>query len=247
MPTSPLPGSIFLILPIWLCSFCSDVLRDSQPSTCGGKKNFYDERHMNADGNWKNTSCVAKSLPLLLLHRLIFPSRRRKVVAQPFFTCQPPWQSISSVRLQIFNPTTFVLICCVITRDIFHYINCSSTRRWETPKKRERRKQFSSHQSNFPSLEANEMAKLFMLAWIAFWRQTWEKYKEFRFRGRLRGVCSEFPWPFDLCLGLEMRDETWLLWWVQHKPRNFTPAHARLLSPAKGSEIPSELQLSGGQ
>lgn len=59
------------------------------------------------------------------------------------------------------NPTTFVLICCVITKDIFHYINCSSTRRWRTPKKRERRKQFSSHQSNFPSLETNEMPKLF--------------------------------------------------------------------------------------
>lgn len=79
--------------------------------------------------------------------------------------------------------------------------------------------------------------------WIAFWRQTWEKYKEFRFRGRLRGVCSEFPWPFDLCLCSEMRDETWLLWWVQHKARFHPQPHPRprtnvlslfrLLSPAK--------------
>lgn len=45
---------------------------------------------------------------------------------------------------------------------------------------------------NFPSLEANKMPKLFGSLWIAFWRQTWEKYKEFAFGADYAVFVSNF-------------------------------------------------------
>lgn len=128
------------------------------------------------------------------------------------------------------NPTTFVLICCVITKDIFHYINCSSTRRWRTLKKRGKKETiFQSSVKIFLASRRTKCRSCSDRSELLF-----DAKREKNTRNSLSGQITRCLFRISMAFWslLWLRNARWDVGalmssaWSSFSHRNLTPAHA---------------------